>query len=440
MKKSFERGSCPKGSGMKKFARLGLILLNLGLLALDACSAQKTVEVYNPAGIRQDEVYVDRMIMKGMAEVERYKPPLAARFPEVRIEKIPVNRDAYDEINELFYKRGWTDGLPIVPPTRERVKEMLEGTDLSPDQLIGIVESVRGKATVEKIAVNAVMAGCRPEYLPIVITVVEAITDPLFNMLGVQTTDESVAPLLIINGPIAKQLNINSSFGLLGPGWQANASIGRAIRLIMNNIGGGWPGLISQAATGHPGRYTLCFAENEEGNPWEPLHMELGYEKEINTVTVMRAESIVNVTGGLAELASVMGSLTSAVGIRHGGKVAVIVAPYVAHDLAAKGWTKKDIKHYLYENGRIPVSQFKKSWGFLNSGMPEWARGFEKEGALPAVRSPEDITVLVAGGDLSIPQHVYFPTWGGPLRITKEIKLPARWLDLARRARGGSSK
>ncbi len=431
---------------MKKFTRLGLILLSLGSLALGACSSQKTIEIYNPAGIRQDEVYVDRLIMKEMSEVKRYKPPLAAQFPEVRIEKIPVSRDAYEEVNEIFYKRGWTDGLPIVPPTRERVKEMLRGTDLPPDQVIGIVESVRGQATVEKIAVNAVMAGCRPEYLPIIIAAVEGITDGSFNMLGVQTTDESVAPLLIVNGPIARELNINSSFGLLGPGWQANATIGRAIRLIMNNIGGGWPGLISQAATGHPGRYTLCFAENEEKTPWEPLHVELGYGKEVNTVTVMRAESIVNVTGGLAELASVMGSLTSAFSIRHGGKVAVIVSPYVARDLAAKGWTKKDVKRYLYENGRIPVSQFKKSWGHLTSGVPESVGTFEKDGAIPVVRSPEDITVLVAGGDLSIPQHVYFPTWGGLFRMTKEIKLPVKWQDLVRRtgragrAGGGSSK
>ena len=436
MKKLPTRDPCPKGSGVNRFARFGLLLLSLGFV-LEACSAQKTIEVYNPSGIRQDEIYVDRLIVKEMAEVKRYTPPLAAQFPEVRIEKISVSRDAYEEVNELFYKRGWTDGLPIVPPTRERVKEMLKGTDLPPGQLIGVVESVRGRATVEKVAVNAVMAGCRPEYLPIIIAAVEGVTDGSFNMLGVQTTDESVAPLLIVNGPIARELNINGSFGLLGPGRQANASIGRAIRLIMNNIGGGWPGLISQAATGHPGRYTLCFAENAGKSPWEPLHVELGYGKEVNTVTVMRAESIVNVTGGLAELASVMGSLTSAFSVRHGGKVAVIVSPYVASDLAAKGWTKKDVKRYLYENGRIPVSQFKKSWGHLTSGMPESVRAFEKEGAVPIVRSPDDITVIIAGGDLSIPQHVYFPTWGGPFRMTKEVKLPAQWQNLVHRTGGG---
>ena len=424
---------------MKRWIAPALLILTL--FAVTACAASpNTIEVYNPAGIREDGVYVDKLIMKTMGDVKRYKPPLAGQFPEVRIEKIPVSRDAYDEVNELFYKRGWTDGLPIVPPTRERVKEMLKGTDLPPDQVIGIVETLRGQATVEKIAVNAVMAGCRPEYLPIILTVVEAITDPAFDMIGVQTTDESVAPLVIINGPIAEQLSINSSFGLLGPGRQANASIGRAIRLIMNNIGGGWPGLISQAATGHPGRYTLCFAENEDKNPWEPLHVELGYRKDTNTVTVMRAESIVNVTGGLEELASVMGSLSSAFSVRRGGKVAVIVAPYVAQDLAAKGWTKEDVKRYLYENGRIPISQLEKSWGFGKSGAPEWVKEFEKDGTIPAVRSPEDITVLVAGGDLSIPQHVYFPTWGSPLRITKEIKLPARWQELVSKTTGESSK
>jgi hypothetical protein len=411
-------------------AALGLALIIVASFGLNACETRDTIEVYNPAGIRQDGVYVDKLIMKTMAEMKRYKPPLAAQFPEVRVEKVPVSRDAWSEVNELFYNRGWTDGLPIVPPTRTRVKEMLRGTDLPPDRVITTVETLRGQATVEKVAVNAVMAGCRPEYLPVILAVVEAITDPAFDMIGVQTTDESVSPLLIINGPIARQLSINSSFGLLGPGRQANASIGRTIRFIMNNIGGGWPGLISQAATGHPGRYTLCFAENEEKTPWKPLHVELGYARDVNTVTVMRAESIVNCTGGLGELASVMGSLSSAFSLKRSGKVAVIVAPYVAQELASKGWTKEDVKKYLYENGRISISEIKRSWGFGKTSGLEWVKEFEKEGAVPAVRSPGDITVVVAGGDLSIPQHVYFPTWGSPLRITREIKLPKGWQEL----------
>ncbi len=418
------------------------LLLTLAILVVFAvaCSSEpQVIEVFNPAGVRTDEVYVDKLIMKNMAELPRYRPPLGGQFPEVRVEKIRFTRDATEEVNDLFYKRGWTDGLPIVPPTRERVAAMLRGTDLPRDQVIGILESMRGQATVEKIAVNAVMAGCRPEYLPIILKVVEIISDPAFDLLGVQTTDESVAPLIFVNGPIAKQLEINASFGLLGPGRQANATIGRAIRLILNNIGGGWPGLISQAATTHPGRYTLVFAENEDKNPWEPMHVELGFKKEANTVTVMRAESIVNVTGnGLVELASVMGSLSSAFTARRGGQVAVIVAPWVAQGLAKQGWTKADVKKYLYENGRIPISQLTRAAEPDKFVLPEWARGFEKDGAIPAVRSPEDITVLVAGGDLSIPQHVYFPTWGSPFKVTKEIQLPARWQELLPKPTGAS--
>jgi hypothetical protein len=411
------------------------------LLTWSGCENRRdTIEVFNPAGIRQDGVYVDKLIMKTMAEAKRYKPPLAGQFPEVRVEKVMVSRDAYAEINELFYNRGWTDGLPIVPPTRERVKQMLRGTDLPPDRLVGTVESLRGQATVEKIAVNAVMAGCRPEYLPVILSAVEVITEPTFDMIGVQTTDESVTPLLMINGPIARQLGINSSFGLLGPGRQANAAIGRSIRLIMNNIGGGWPGLISQAATAHPGRYTLCFAENEEKSPWSPLHVELGYARQTSTVTVMRAESIMNCTGGLGELASVMGSLGSAFSLKRSGKVAVIVAPYVARELAAKGWSKEDVKRYLYENGRISTAEIRRSRGYGDSDGLEWARGFEKEGAVPAVRSPGDITVLVAGGDLSIPQHVYFPSWGSPFRVTKEIRPPKGWQELLPRTSGEAGK
>jgi hypothetical protein len=424
---------------VKKETALVSILAILVLFTAACSSEPQEIEVFNPAGVRTDEMYVDELIMKTMAELPRYRPPLAGQFPKVRVEKVRYTRDATEEVNALFYNRGWTDGLPIVPPTRERVTEMLRGTDLPREHVVGVIESMRGQATVEKIAVNAVMAGCRPEYLPIILKVVEIIVDPAFDLLGVQTTDESVAPLIIINGPIAKQLNINASFGLLGPGRQANASIGRAVRFIMNNIGGSWPGLISQAATTHPGRYTLAFAENEDKNPWEPMHVELGFKKEANTVTVMRAESIINVTGnGLVELASVMGSLSSAFTARRGGKVAVVVAPWVAQGLAKQGWTKADVKKYLYENGRIPISELTKAAEPEKYTLPEWAKEFEKDGAIPAVRSPDDITVLVAGGDLSIPQHVYFPTWGSPFKVTKEIQLPARWQELLPKPTGAS--
>lgn len=383
------------------------------------------------SGVWIDDILLDRVKEKG---ITRYS--LAAQFPRQRVEVIRA-RDPVAATNELFYKRGWTDGLPIVPPTTGKVEEMLRYVDRARNEVVGELDPLNGQATVEKIAINAVMAGCRPEYLPIIIAAVEAIAEPDFNLRGVQTTDENVTPLLIINGPIARQLDINSSFGALGPGWQANATIGRAIRLIMNNIGGGWPWAVSLAGIGQPGRYTLCLAENEAANPWEPLHVELGYAKQKNTVTVLRVEAAINVTGGLSEVASVMGSLASSFTIINAGKVTVILAPFVAQKLAAEGWTKDDVKRYLYDHGRVSPQEWKGSWIGTIIGperFPEWVREGVKQGAVPAVRAPEDITVIVAGGDMAIPQHVYFPSWGfPPCRITKEIKLSADWNRLIKR-------
>ena len=384
-----------------------------------------TIWVLIPTAQQQSGAWIDDILRESVEEKGIARYSMAGEFPRQRVEVVRAG-DPERAVNELFYKRGWTDGLPIVSPTIGKVREMSRAADRRPFEVIGILDPLKGVATIEKIAINAVMAGCRPEYLPIVIAGVEALAESEFDLVGVQTTDENVAPLVIINGPIAAQLEVNAGFGALGPGWQANASIGRALRLIMNNIGGGWPWAISLAGIGQPGRYTLCLAENEGASPWGPLHVELGYGKEVSTVTVMRAETAINVTGGLEELASVMGSLASAFTMLHSGKVAVIVAPFVACELASKGWTKDDVKKWLYEHGRIPTRQWEASWIFPlfeRERWPEWVRAAAKEGAIPAVKDPGDITVIVAGGDLPIPQHVYFPSWGAPpCRITKEIK------------------
>jgi hypothetical protein len=200
--------------------------------------------------------------------------------------------------------------LPIVPPTLGRLDEMIDHGALDRHAVLGEVEPLGGVASVEKIAANAVMAGCQPEHFPVVLAAVQAMLDPVFNMRGVQTTDENVTPLLIVNGPLARQLGLNASGGALGPGWTANATIGRAVRLIMNNLGGGWPGAVSFAGLGQPARYSLCVAERED-TPWPSLHVELGYRADQSTVTVMRAETVINMTGGLEELASVIGSAAS---------------------------------------------------------------------------------------------------------------------------------
>ena len=373
-----------------------------------------------PTGQRASGEWIDDTLRARAEECGLLaRTPLAGKFPRHRVEVIRA-ADPVDEVNALFEARGWTDGLPITPPTLARVEAMCASTTRASSEVLGEVEPLRGEATVEKIAANAVMAGCRPEYFVVVLAAVEAMLEPAFNMRGVQTTDENVAPLLIVSGPLAARLGINAGFGALGPGWRANAAIGRAVRLVMLNLGGGWPGAVSLAGLGQPGRYTLCLAERED-SPWPPLHVELGYRPEQSTVTVLRAETAINVTGGLAELASVMGSAASAFTMLYEGRVAVIVAPFVARRLAAEGWSKDDVRRWLHAQARVPVAAWQQWWLRATArSWPAWVT--ETAGTLPVVKEPGDITVVVAGGDLAIPQLAYFPSWGfPPCRLTREI-------------------
>jgi len=382
-----------------------------------------------PAGQRASGEWIDDTL-RARAEEKGLlaRTPLAGEFPRRRVEVIRA-ADPTAEVNRLYRLRGWTDGLPIVPPTLGRLDEMIDEGALDRHAVLGEMEPLRGVASVEKVAANAVMAGCQPEYFPVVLAAVQAILDPEFNLRGVQTTDENVAPLLIVNGPAAQRLGVNSGWGALGPGWTANATIGRAVRLVMNNIGGGWPGAVSFAGLGQPARYSLCLAEREEDTPWPPLHVELGYRPEQSAVTIMRAETVINVTGGLDELASVIGSAASLFGILHSGRATVILSPFTARRLAGEGRTRADVRRELYTRGRLSAETWRCSWihaTVRESDWPEWARAAAPSGSIPAVREPDDLTLVVAGADLPIPQHVYCPSWGHPpCRVTREIVLRA---------------
>lgn len=349
----------------------------------------------------------------------------AAQFPRQRVEVFRGER-AHEELNEAFYRRGWTDGLPIVPPTLERLDAYIGRLGRNRNEVIGELDPLKGVATVEKIAANAIMAGCEPQHLPVVLAAVEAIVEPEFNLRGVQTTDENVAPLLIVSGPGTEALELNDSFGALGPGWRANASIGRAVRFVMNNIGGGWPGAVSFAGLGHPGRYTLCFAENQAENPWDPVHVDYGFAASETVLTVMRAESVVNVTGGIEEIADVMGSAASAFSMARGGKAAVAIAPFTAQALASEGWSKADVRQYLFDNGQLDIAAWESFWikrKVVDVGeLPTWHVDAKQRGRMPAVEHPDDLTIVVAGGNVPIAQQAYFPTWGHPVcRISKAL-------------------
>lgn len=376
----------------------------------------ETLWLLIPAGQRANGAWIDdTLVQRAREKGMTARLTEAGRFPRQRVEVLRGG-----DAGALYYRRGWTDGLPIVPPTLDRVDAMLRRCGRGRNENLGELDPLKGVATVERVAANAVMAGCAPEHFPVVLAAVEALADPAFNLRGVQTTDENVAPLILLSGPVVERLEVNAGFGMLGPGWQANAAIGRAVRFVMNNIGGGWPEAVSFAGLGQPGRYTMVLAENAAANPWEPLHEELGGE---NVLVLMRAETAVNVTGGLDDLASVMGSAASAFNMAWEGKAAVVMAPFVAQELAGQGRSKADVKEALWRRGRMPRADFDRLWlrTRLISGerWPDWTEG---EGAVPAVARPEDIVLIVAGGDIPIPQCAWFPSWGfPPCCIVKEI-------------------
>ena len=389
--------------------------------------------VLMPSGQRASGEWIDDTLRERAAEAGLLaKAPLAARFPRQRVEVVR-GADPEAEVNRRFYLRGWSDGLPVTAPTLGRVEDALSFAPEARDEVLGALDPLKGLATVEKVAANAVMAGCRPEHLPVVLAAVRAIADPAFNLRGVQTTDENVTPLIVVCGPVAGAIGMNAGFGALGPGWRANAAIGRAVRLVMNNVGGGWPGAVSFAGLGQPGRYTLCLAERTERSPWPPLHVDLGFEAAESVVVAMRAESVINVTGGLDDLASVIGSAASGFTMLHGGVAAVAIAPFVAKELAGEGLDRAEVKRRLWRSGRLPADAWRRTW--LHQRLisarqwPAWVReAAAREEAIPAVATPEDLVVLVAGGDLPIPQCAYFPSWGFPrCLVTRRVALPPDW-------------
>jgi hypothetical protein len=202
---------------------------------------------------------------------------LKIRFNETGLKSRRIEIGEDEDEQEAMFARGWSDGLPLVAPTEERVLRMLDGTARDPPEVVGLVPPALAPATVEKIAINAVMAGCKPEYLPVVLTAVEAVLDESFAMHGVLATTMFVGPVLIVNGPVRRRIGMNAKGNALGQGNRANAAIGRALQLVIRNLGEGRPQEVDRATLGNPGKYTYCFAEDEEGSSWEPLSIERGH-------------------------------------------------------------------------------------------------------------------------------------------------------------------
>ncbi len=348
------------------------------------------------------------------------------RTPGVSMEGIAD----WEAANELMMARGWGDGLPIVPPTLERVERMLEYCDRPWDQSVAAIPPRNGAATPLRIAANAVIAGCRPEYFPLLLLAIEAMCEKQFNLYGIQTTTHPCAPLVIMNGPVAKELDINSGHNAFGPGRQSNATLGRAVRLALLNIGGAVPQVGDMATLGHPGKYSFWVAENEAANPWEPLHVERGFSAATTTVTVVGADAPHNINDhesitAVGILKMVVGAManTGSNNVHYHGEPLVVLGPEHAAAIMREGYSKADVKRYIYENARVPLGKFSDEniTRRMRLKFPERFANAGPDALVPLCARAEDVMIIVMGG--AGKHSVHIPTFGVTRSVTRALKL-----------------
>ncbi|MEE9277242.1 MAG: TlpA family protein disulfide reductase [Dehalococcoidia bacterium] len=311
----------------------------------------------------------------------------------------------YDDVHEFLFDQGFTDGLPVVPPTPERVWRMLKGTRRDPQEVVAEVPPNIAPVTVEKVAINAVMAGAKPEYLPLILAAVEAACTDEFNIHGVLATTHYAGPVVIVNGPVRHALGMNMRMNVLGQGNRANASIGRALQLVIRNIGGGRPGDVDRAMQGGPHKYTFCFPEYEERSPWEPLHVERGFAPDDSTVTLFAGSGPQPVFDQLSRDArgiatSLAWSLDAVSHVKHhgAGEVFVVLSPEHLDTIVESGWSKDDIREQIQLVTARPLRELLRNEENAE-GIPPERAGDDLERLLPKFRDPSMINIVVAGGE-----------------------------------------
>ncbi len=342
-----------------------------------------------------------------------------------------IFKGSLGEVNTFFYRRGWTDGLPIIPPTEEAVAEMLTGTDLPPEKLLGKLQSRNGKATIEKIAINAVMAGCLPTYLPVLIAGTINLLESEPGFLGYTTfgfSTGSWAPFWTINGPIRNEINVNNGSGAFSPGNIANAAIGRAMGLIVKNIGGVRKGVEDMGVMGNPLKYTAVIAENEEESPWEPLHVELGYKKEDSTITVSFPQSYYQHWPYGSDAQSILSSIVD--NMPRSMRYNIVMTPPHAKNLAREGYTKEKVKQYIAEHKLVPAARMKAqaSTG-VNTRTMEALAGLPENDAemVPLIKDPRFIRIVVGGGPGAFIAHLLGGGATPGKKQIQKIELPKNW-------------
>jgi hypothetical protein len=327
----------------------------------------------------------------------------------------------HDELEDMF-DRGWSDGLPVIPPTRERVDAMLGGRD--PSLSLGEVPPAMGEATLERVASCAVLAGCRPEYFPVVVAAAQAALEPGFNLNGQAVTTQPAGQLVILNGPARQSLGLNSAIGALGPGRRANLTIGRALRLLISLTGGGFPGKLDRATLGHPGKIGFCLAENEEVSPWEPFSVERGFEPDTSVVTVVGCDAPLSISDHRShtpdELARVLAAAAAATWSPNwwplGGMSLFVICPEHAELFGDAGWSKQRLREEMFEAAQRPAGELR--WGEttpLVHAAPD-------DRPISKWTGVEDILVVVAGGEAGRYSAVFGPCLGMQTEVvSKEV-------------------
>ena len=329
--------------------------------------------------------------------------------------------DLWDAIDRC-YAEGWTDGLPVVPPTEALVDGYLNDVGWSGDEVM-LTEPVRGiEVPSVKVVINAILAGCLPEHVPVVAAALRAMSHPDFKLHIPSSSTGGAAPVLVVNGPVRHELDINCGGNLFGSGQRANAVIGRAVRLVMMNCVGAVPGILDMATQGWFGKYTACFGEREEVSPWEPLHVRRGYDAGTSAVTVLATESAHNVhtrsgvsAGALLYTAS---DVLRCLGSHSDGQGFLVFGPEHAAILGAAGLSVADIQHHLYEASRRTIAELRQS-GRLEGDTEQG----DDVRTRPRGRTPDDIIVLVGGGDAGC-SSAWFPTWSrgrGSVAVTAPV-------------------
>ena len=331
---------------------------------------------------------------------------------------------------ESCHTRGWTDGLPVVPPAPELVAAMLGERASARDTVVCDLPPAGGAATLERIAANAVMAGCLPAHFPVVTSAVKAAAEESFHLYDILTTVHSMCPLTLVSGPIARELDMNGGVNALGQGNRANASIGRALALCFQNIGGARPGGLDPATIGQPGKYSYCYTENTELSPWPELHVDRGFAAEESTVTLYAADAPLciaemgtatpeHVLRTVAECAAIPGTYNAF----FRGELWLVMSPEHANVIDNAGWSKADARQYLFDNGRIRASELSDRglYAFADDVLrPPWLDEAAPGDMIPLVESADGITITVAGGPYGGYTSIVFGEIAGS--VTREIE------------------